>query len=237
MEFKYFLFYLWICFILSFLIGIERQYRRRIIGLRTIILVSIGSFLYVSLSFYLGQTDLTRIAAQVVSGIGFLGAGVIIKDGFKVSGLTTAATLWCCAAIGVLCAAGAIYQAIAGTLVILFANVVLRYVNRVVNNISYNKHAIETYEINMTMEEDVSSKIKQCINNFMKKNSRFNIEIVSLIFSHKNNKFKLQIQIAIRKTYNSSMDNLIDEINHNFDLEKIEIKKILESDGDDEEEL
>lgn len=237
MEFKYFLFYLWICFILSFLIGIERQYRRRIIGLRTIILVSIGSFLYVSLSFYLGENDLTRIAAQVVSGIGFLGAGVIIKDGFKVSGLTTAATLWCCAAVGVLCAAGAIYQAIAGTFVILFANVVLRYVNRVVNNISYNKHAVETYEINITMEQDILSKLKQSINNFIKKNSRFYMEIVSLCFSHKNNKYQLKIQITIRKAYNGHMDNLIDELSHKFDLENVEIKKILESDGEDEEEL
>lgn len=237
MEFKYFLFYLWICFILSFLIGIERQYRRRIIGLRTIILVSIGSFLYVSLSFYLGENDLTRIAAQVVSGIGFLGAGVIIKDGFKVSGLTTAATLWCCAAVGVLCAAGAIYQALAGTFVILFANIVLRYVNRVVNNISYNKHAIETYEINTTIEKDNSSQLKKYISNFIKKNSRFNMEMVSLCISHKNNKDLLKTQITIRKVYNGYIDNLIDELSHKFDLEKVEIKKILESDGEDEEEL
>ena len=133
MDIKNFLLYLIICFGLSFLIGIERQYRRRIIGLRTTILVSIGAFLYVSLSFAVSNNDLTRIAAQVVSGIGFLGAGVIIKDGLKIRGLTTAATLWCDAAIGVLCASGAIIQALAGTIVILFSNVVLRYVNTLIN--------------------------------------------------------------------------------------------------------
>ena len=145
--------------------------------------------------------------------------------------------MWCCAAIGILCAAGAIYQAIAGTCVILFANIVLRYVNRLVNRVSYNKHAIETYEINITMQKDISSELKRGINNFLKKNSRLNIEIVSLIFSHKNDKYRFKIQVAIRKTYNNYMDNLLDELNCNFDLESIEIKKISESDGEDEEEL
>ena len=85
MDTNAFLLNLIICFLLSFLIGTERQYRRRIVGLRTTILVCVGSFLFVSTSFIVGgsKTDLTRIAAQVVSGIGFLGAGVIIKDGIK----------------------------------------------------------------------------------------------------------------------------------------------------------
>ena len=95
-----FIFRILICFGLSFIIGIERQYRNRPVGLRTSILVSIGSFLFVSFSFLVGSTDLSRIASQVVTGIGFLGAGVILKDGAKVRGLTTAATLWCVAAIG-----------------------------------------------------------------------------------------------------------------------------------------
>ena len=86
-----FILYLIICFILSFLIGIERQYRRRVVGLRTTILVSLGAFLFVTFSFSVGATDLSRIASQVVTGIGFLGAGVILKDGQKIRGLTTAA--------------------------------------------------------------------------------------------------------------------------------------------------
>lgn len=116
-----------ICFILSFFIGLERQWRRRNIGLRTNVLVSLGSFLFVALAVNLNiSSDSTRIAAQVVSGIGFLGAGVILKDGIHIRGLNTAATLWCNAAIGVLCAYGFLYEAIIGTIFILVSNILLR---------------------------------------------------------------------------------------------------------------
>ena len=83
MDFQ-FLFQISVCFLLSFLIGLERQYRRKIIGLRTSILVAIGSFLFVTFSFSVGSSDISRIASQVVAGMGFLGAGVILKDGKKV---------------------------------------------------------------------------------------------------------------------------------------------------------
>lgn len=116
-----------ICFILSFFIGLERQWRRRNIGLRTNVLVSLGSFLFVVLAVNLNiSSDSTRIAAQVVSGIGFLGAGVILKDGIHIRGLNTAATLWCNAAIGVLCAYGFLFEAIVGTTFILISNILLR---------------------------------------------------------------------------------------------------------------
>ena len=80
MTYEQFLIRISISFILSFLIGLERQWRRRAIGLRTNVLVSIGSFLFVSFSIQTNANDISRIAAQVVSGIGFLGAGVILKD-------------------------------------------------------------------------------------------------------------------------------------------------------------
>ena len=70
-----------VCFLLSACIGIERQYRRRSVGLRTIILVSLGAFLFTRYSYSFPDSDMNRIASQVVAGIGFLGAGVIIKDG------------------------------------------------------------------------------------------------------------------------------------------------------------
>ncbi len=113
----------------SFLIGLERQWRRRAIGLRTNVLVCIGSFFFASLDVIKGSGDL-RIAAQVVSGIGFLGAGVILKDGTNIKGLNTAATLWCNAAIGVLCAYGLLLEAGSGTILILMSNIVLRFISR-----------------------------------------------------------------------------------------------------------
>lgn len=131
MEYTDFLIRIAAALILSFLIGLERQWRRRAIGLRTNVLVCLGSFLFVSLPFLLKDVQFDfKVAAQVVSGIGFLGAGVILKDGANVKGLNTAATLWCSAAIGVLCASGLLLEAATGTMLVLLSNIVLRAITR-----------------------------------------------------------------------------------------------------------
>ncbi|AHI00345.1 MgtC/SapB family protein [Kutzneria viridogrisea] len=121
-------------------IGFERQYRARMAGLRTNALVATGATLFVLLSGFgftsvpgAHEADPTRVAAQIVSGIGFLGAGVIMRDGLNVRGLNTAATLWCSAAVGALCGAGLYEPAVAGTVVVLLANVALRWVGRMVD--------------------------------------------------------------------------------------------------------
>jgi len=114
-------------FVLGGLIGAERQWRQRNAGLRTNTLVCVGSALFVSLSFSVeGEMSPTRVAAQVVSGIGFLGGGVILREGLNIRGLNTAATLWCSAATGSLCGAGFLFAASIGGLAILTANVILR---------------------------------------------------------------------------------------------------------------
>ncbi len=130
MEYLDFLGRISVCFILGIIIGLERQYRRKIAGIRTIALVSLGAFLFVSVSELTVANDITRIAAQVVSGIGFLGAGVILRDGVNIRGLNTAATLWCSAAIGTLTALGLVGEAIIGVGYILLSNIVLRFVSR-----------------------------------------------------------------------------------------------------------
>src|SRR5258706_2059323 len=92
---------------LSAAIGFERQWRNRLAGLRTNTLVALGAASFVIFEELIpGESSPTRVAAQVVSGIGFLGAGLIFREGMSVRGLNTAATLWCSAAIGVLAGAG-----------------------------------------------------------------------------------------------------------------------------------
>ena len=130
MDIKTFIMRITICFILSILVGIERQYRHKTVGLRTNVLVSLGSFMFVSASLNFTNSDYTRIAAQVVSGIGFLGAGIILKDNNRIKGLNTAATLWCVAAIGILTAFGMNLEAIIGTLFILISNIILRLISQ-----------------------------------------------------------------------------------------------------------
>ncbi|WGD37146.1 MgtC/SapB family protein [Lysinibacter sp. HNR] len=115
--------------ILGGAIGFERQWRARTAGLRTNALVSLGSALFVlmgAFSFSGPGADPTRVAAQVVSGIGFLGAGVIMKRGSGISGINTAATLWASAAVGTLAGAGMYTVAAFGTLAVLCTNVLLR---------------------------------------------------------------------------------------------------------------
>src|SRR5579859_2116770 len=81
-------------------IGIERQWHQKMAGLRTNALVALGSCGFVVFSSMLNPADPTRIASQIVTGIGFLGAGVILREGVNVHGLNTAATLWCSAMVG-----------------------------------------------------------------------------------------------------------------------------------------
>jgi len=88
------------------LIGIERQWQARRAGLRTNALVATGATLFVLYSVVTNDSSPTRVASYVVSGVGFLGGGVILREGFNVRGLNTAATLWCSAAVGVLAAGG-----------------------------------------------------------------------------------------------------------------------------------
>jgi putative Mg2+ transporter-C (MgtC) family protein len=92
-------------FVLGSLIGAERQWRQRMAGLRTNALVATGAALFVILGMPTPDNAM-RVAAQVVSGIGFLGAGVIMREGLTVRGLNTAATLWCSAAVGTLSGSG-----------------------------------------------------------------------------------------------------------------------------------
>lgn len=235
MDFKTFLLYLIICFGLSFLIGIERQYRRRIIGLRTTILVSIGAFLYVTMSFRVSNADMTRIAAQVVSGIGFLGAGVILKDGLKIRGLTTAATLWCDAAIGVLCASGAIYEAIAGTLIILFSNTVLRYVNVMINEKMDENHFADIYELKLSVFKEDVLIIKKVIDDFFRKNDRrFEIKGYNLIENRDN--VKLYFRFKSSRKNSENIQKLIDDIYLNYNVKKIECDRIMEVHNEEEDE-
>ncbi|KJK55679.1 MgtC/SapB family protein [Saccharothrix sp. ST-888] len=116
------------------LIGVERQWRARMAGLRTNALVAAGATLFVLYSEAVGDVGSpTRVASYVVSGIGFLGGGVILRDGAGVRGLNTAATLWCSAAVGVLAASGRYDLAVLGTLAVLAVHLVLRPAGRLID--------------------------------------------------------------------------------------------------------
>src|ERR1700761_4671960 len=123
MSWQAFILRLVVAQLLGAAIGIERQWRQRMAGLRTNALVATGAALFVLLgSMSAVESRPTRVVSYVVSGIGFLGGGVILREGFTVRGLNTAATLWCAAAVGTLAGASHVAEATIGTLAILVVN-------------------------------------------------------------------------------------------------------------------
>jgi len=132
--------------LLGAMLGFEREMRQKTAGLRTNILIAVGSALFTLMSFELAQGasgDPGRVAAQIVTGIGFLGAGAIMRTDSGVQGLTTAATVWVNAAVGVAAGGGKYHLAFIATGVTLTALLVLAPVERVIANRFGNHHPAE----------------------------------------------------------------------------------------------
>lgn len=144
------------------LIGLERQWRQRMTGLRTNALVAVGSALFIMMGALVpGADSQGRIASYVVSGIGFLGGGVILKDGFNIRGLNTAATLWCTAAVGTLAGLGYPLLAALGTAAVLLTNVLLRPLARKINHSpSENSEEEILYRFRCTCRADQEAHVR-----------------------------------------------------------------------------
>jgi putative Mg2+ transporter-C (MgtC) family protein len=136
-------------------IGLERQFGQHTAGLRTNALVCVGAALFVSLSHLMGDKDSpTRIASYVVSGIGFLGGGVILREGLNVKGMNTAATLWCTAAVGALAGAGFPGHALIGTLTVLGLHLSLRPIaQRIDARLKTAVHVETLYRVRVLCQE------------------------------------------------------------------------------------
>lgn len=149
---------------LGAMVGLERQWRQRMAGLRTNALVALGASSFTLMSMMVSDdASPTRVAAQVVSGIGFLGAGVIMKEGANIRGLNTAATLWCSAAIGVMAGAGFYLAATLVALAILATNTLLRPLVIMINRqpLEASQGEIEwTYELAVTCKEPQEAHIR-----------------------------------------------------------------------------
>lgn len=130
MDTRTFLMRLAFSLLFGLIIGLERQFSRQMAGIRTNMLISLGACLFTLFSFVFTEGDILRIAAQVVTGVGFLGGGVIVRDGFTIKGLTTAATIWCASAVGVAVAGGLIVEAAAATVMVVGTNLILHPISR-----------------------------------------------------------------------------------------------------------
>jgi putative Mg2+ transporter-C (MgtC) family protein len=140
-------------FVLGTLIGAERQYRQRSGGLRTNVLVAVGAATFVDIGQHLnGNPGAVQVIAYVVSGVGFLGAGVIMKEGGNVWGLNTAATLWCSAAVGACAGADLAIEAVVLTAFVLAGNTLLRPLVNAINRAPIKESGTEAiYEVRLTV--------------------------------------------------------------------------------------
>lgn len=158
--------------LLGAIIGLERQWRQRMAGIRTNALVAAGAALFIMLAIMTpNDTSPTRVAAQIVTGIGFLGAGVIMRDGLNVRGLNTAATLWCVAAVGSLAGYGLYAHAAVSAGIILAANIIFLPIERMFgSSITYSPEYVPAeyrYRLEITCASERVSDTKALLIQFL----------------------------------------------------------------------
>jgi len=150
-----------ISFAIGSAIGLEREYRSKSAGLRTMIMICLGATIFTEISIQLGGNTPDRIASTIISGIGFLGAGVIFKDGLSVSGITTATTIWISAALGMAVGAGEYFIAVIGSAVVLIVLVLFEKVQSFIERIHQSRSYKITVEGNSEFESNLERDIKK----------------------------------------------------------------------------
>jgi putative Mg2+ transporter-C (MgtC) family protein len=159
-------------FVFGTLIGAERQYRQRSAGLRTNALVAVGAAAFVDFGIRVGGAQSTEVMAYVVSGIGFLGAGAIMREGLNVRGLNTAATLWCSAAVGAASGAGLVAESALLTVFVIAGNTLLRPLVNRINRIPLDEEAGEaTYEVRLSVASDEADEAREALIELLEKAS------------------------------------------------------------------
>lgn len=154
--------------VLGLLIGLERQWHRRLADLKVTALVCMGASLFTGAHelFPWRGDDPTRIAAQVVVGVGFLGAGLLWRDRGEVRGITTAATVWCSAAVGTVVGTGALTQAALATAIIVLGNTLLRPVGRLLHYRMATDTGSALRRVRVTYDLQLESKVRDLVHGF-----------------------------------------------------------------------
>lgn len=149
-----------ISFVIGSAIGMEREYRSKAAGLRTMIMICIGSTVFTEISISIGESSPDRIASNVITGIGFLGAGVIFKDGLTINGITTATTIWIAAALGMAVGAGEYFVALIGSVVVLIVLSSFEKLQRIIVRI----HQARSYKITFEKDETLLAAFENEVN-------------------------------------------------------------------------
>jgi putative Mg2+ transporter-C (MgtC) family protein len=211
--------------ILGAAVGVERQWRQKSAGLRTNTLVSLGSAAFMLLSDSLtgGSGDHSRVAGQIVTGIGFLGAGVIMRNGMTVQGLNTAATIWCSAAVGSLAGSGLWGEAVLTAGAIIITHLLLRPLGNSLSRSSFVKveDSPTDYLITIKCSQAVESDIRIMLMQTLTKDD--NLLLRSLTSSEDGDPTTTIISAEI--TANGLQDNRMEKLASRLTLER-EVKRV-----------
>jgi putative Mg2+ transporter-C (MgtC) family protein len=153
---------LFVSLLIGTILGLEREYRSKAAGLRTMIMICLGSTIFTEISMTIGGDSMDRIAANIITGIGFLGAGVIFKDGLSVTGITTATAIWICAALGMAAGAGQYFISFIGTFVVLIVLIAFENVKKLVSRY----HQSRSYKITFSKHDDFGETIEDEVKRF-----------------------------------------------------------------------
>ena len=214
-----FIFRLILAFILGAIVGTERQFKQKSAGLRTNTLVSVGAAAFVLLSIEIGGDAVGRVASYIVSGIGFLGAGVIMKSGTGIRGLNTAATIWCSAAVGSLCGLGLWQQAIAVACMIVLIHLVLRPLGNRINRLSFYQttdFSEPLYQVVVGCKEQVENHVRVMMLDALKEQK--DLQLRSLKSS--DNGDPSYSYLTAEVLGNGKKDDLIEDLTRCLSLEK-----------------
>ena len=150
-----------ISFVIGTVIGLEREYRSKAAGLRTMIMICFGSTIFTEISIVIGGSSPDRIASTIITGIGFLGAGVIFKDGLSINGITTATTIWIAAALGMAVGAGQYFIALIGSVVVLIVLTLFENIQRIIVRLHQARSYKITFEENGFFIASLEAEIKK----------------------------------------------------------------------------
>jgi len=197
--------------VLGAIIGTERQFRGRMAGLRTNALVALGAAGFVTFAaLFPEDINPTRVAAQVVSGIGFLGAGIIFRNGSDIQGINTAATLWCSAAVGLIAGSGHVLYAIALTSLIVFSNLGLRPIVRRLKNAAADNAETEPFfdlslECKPEDEDNVRARLIGCL-------SDQGLDIYQIASRTENNLVEIVARVSGSEADRSQVERTISQV-------------------------
>jgi putative Mg2+ transporter-C (MgtC) family protein len=220
MDFYEFSFRLGLALLLGAAVGIERQWRQKSAGLRTNTLVSLGSAAFMLLSDALtgNTTDHSRVAGQIVTGIGFLGAGVIMRNGMTVQGLNTAATIWCSAAVGSLAGSGLWKEATLTAIAIIITHLVFRPLGNTLSRRSFVKvrDTPTDYLVTIKCRQEAENQIRIMLMRILTEDD----DLLLRSLSSSDDGDPVNAYIAAEITTNGQQDNLMEKLASRLTVER-----------------